>query len=130
MHLPNERTLIEVPLSVVNFMGKAIPACGGGYLRHLPFFITRNALLSIQKVRPAIVYLHPYELDTYRYPDYFYKAKASLKLKERVILSFYRINKGTVKKKLDNLLKEFSFKPIIEIIQEVEKKSKLEDYYI
>ena len=86
--------------------------------------MTRRSFRSILKERPVIVYMHPYELDTGRYPDFFYKAKSSLGLKKRIPLSFYRVNKGTVKGKLDRLIGEFPFKPIIEIIEDYERDSK------
>lgn len=123
LELKNGCTLIEVPLSVINFMGKTIPACGGGYLRYFPYSFTRKAFLTITKRRPVIVYLHPYELDKGKYPDYFYDAKATMSLSRRIPLSFYRLNKGTVKRKLELLINEFPFKPIIEIIDDLEKNS-------
>lgn len=123
--LPGGNTLIEVPISVINTLGRTIPACGGGYLRYFPYWFTRRAFMTIQKHRPVIVYLHPYELDTDRYPDFFYESKATLSLKKRLPLSFYRINKGTVKRKLSCLIKEFHFKPIIEIINDFEKHGKI-----
>jgi polysaccharide deacetylase family protein (PEP-CTERM system associated) len=124
MELPGGNSLIEVPLSVVDLAGRTVPACGGGYLRYFPFSMTRRSFRSILKERPVIVYMHPYELDTGRYPDFFYKAKSSLGLKKRIPLSFYRVNKGTVKGKLDRLIGEFPFKPIIEIIEDYERDSK------
>jgi len=123
--LPGGNTLLEVPLSVINILGKPIPVCGGGYLRYLPYNFTRKAFRIIEKDRPVIVYLHPYELDKDKYPDFFYKAKASANFKKRVSLAFYRINKGTVEGKLRNLIKEFQFKPIIEIINGLKKLEKI-----
>jgi polysaccharide deacetylase family protein (PEP-CTERM system associated) len=119
--LDGGKSLIEVPLSVVNILGKMIPACGGGYLRYLPISFTRLAFRNIQKQHPVIVYLHPYELDKEKYPDFFYKAKASADIKRRLSLSFYQINKGTVERKLRSLINEFQFKPINEIIDNLEK---------
>jgi hypothetical protein len=34
---------------------------GGGYLRHFPYFVSYAAIKHIQKTRPVIVYMHPYE---------------------------------------------------------------------
>jgi len=124
MELPGGTSLIEVPLSVVDLAGRTIPACGGGYLRYFPYNMTRRSFRSILKERPVIVYMHPYELDTGKYPDFFYKAKSSLDLRKRIPLSFYRVNKGTVRRKLESLIGEFPFKPIIEIIEDYERDSK------
>lgn len=110
-------SIVEVPLSVTEFFGTKIPACGGGYLRYLPYFFTRNSFIKIQKKRPVIVYLHPYETDTEKYPDFFYKAKNSAGIKNRIRLSLFRLNKGTVVDKLEALISEFRFAPLIEIIK-------------
>ena len=125
LKLSEEKSIIEVPLSVTNFMGKTVPACGGGYLRYFPYCFTKQAFKTINKERPVIVYLHPYELDTGKYPDFFYESLASLPLKRRLPLQMYRFNKGTVHRKLSNLIKEFNFKPIIEIIKEAEEHREL-----
>jgi polysaccharide deacetylase family protein (PEP-CTERM system associated) len=56
--------LLEIPLTVVSFGGFRVPAAGGGYLRHLPGWFSQWALRRLeQEGRPAVVYLHPYELD-------------------------------------------------------------------
>lgn len=122
LKLPNGNSLIEVPLSVVNILGKAVPACGGGYLRYMPYSFTRRALVSIQEHRPALVYLHPYELDKGKYPNLFYRARSSLGLREKLPLMFYRLNKKSVEGKLKKLVKEFNFKPIIDVVEDLEKQ--------
>ncbi len=120
LKLPGEKTLIEVPLSVVSVLGRMIPACGGGYLRHFPYYLTRKAFISVQQKRPVIVYSHPYELDTKRYPDFFYEAMSSSDIRKKLSLSLFRLNKGTVEKKMSRLLASFSFKPLIEIIKDLD----------
>lgn len=119
-------SLIEVPLSVVSILGKRIPACGGGYLRYLPYSFSLGAFLKIVQQRPVIVYLHPYEIDKERYPSFFYEAKATLDWRKRIPLEFYRLNKGTVKGKLERLLTRFPFKPLREIIDDLEIQSELQ----
>src|SRR6185437_11615639 len=44
-HLIHRRAgdLMEFPLTTTRFMGKHIPAAGGGYLRHFPYSIIRKA---------------------------------------------------------------------------------------
>lgn len=54
----------EYPMTVVDLMGKTIPAGGGGYLRFYPgFFIKRNFRKVNASGRPVIIYLHPWEFD-------------------------------------------------------------------
>lgn len=58
------RRIVEIPLSVVTMAGRRLPVCGGGYLRHFPMAVTRWAMRRLERAsRPAVVYLHPYEVD-------------------------------------------------------------------
>ena len=113
-------SIIEVPMSVFNVMGRDFPVCGGGYLRYFPYRFTQKAFQSIMKQRPVIVYLHPYELDIEKYPDYFYKAMSKARLEQKLALLFYRYKKNTVKNKLTKLTKEFRFMPLRQIIFNLE----------
>ncbi len=127
LRLNNKKSIVEVPLSVTEFMGRTFPVCGGGYLRYYPYILTRNAFKSISRLRPVIVYMHPYELDTENYPDYFYKALSSAGIKKRIVLSYYRLGKNTVRSKLDRLTSEFRFMPLYEIIQKKESSGLLRE---
>jgi len=115
-------SLIEAPLSVIKFMGINLPVCGGGYLRYLPYNFTKLAFRSIIKERPAIVYLHPYELDVIKYPEYFYRARANAHYKQKLLLMFYRYKKDTVKTKMENMISEFAFSTLYEVISGLEQR--------
>jgi len=123
----NSSSLIEVPLSVISYFGTNFPVCGGGYLRYFPYAFTRKAFATISSKRPVIVYLHPYELDTEKYPDYFYKARSEADLRHRLSLMFYRFQKSTVIDKLNFLTKKFRFRPLINIISNFEESGLIED---
>lgn len=57
--------VLEVPLSAAEIAGIRLPCCGGGYLRHFPLWYTRWALRNLASAkRPALFYLHPYEIET------------------------------------------------------------------
>lgn len=114
--LSNNSTIIEAPLSSVKILGKNIPACGGGYLRVFPYWFTSWALESVQKKMPAIVYMHPYEIDIERYPDYYYDAMNNAPLKKRLLLKSIRFNKETVFNKLERLLENYSFDRLDNVI--------------
>ena len=77
--LPSGQSIIEVPMSTVTVLGKTLPAAGGGYIRHFPYAVTKWAMKQVQKERPVIAYLHPYEIDTKVWP---YTTK-HLRLKDR-----------------------------------------------
>ena len=55
----------EFPPSTVQIFGRNLPVAGGGYLRLLPIGLTAWAIryLNDTERQPAMVYLHPWELD-------------------------------------------------------------------
>jgi len=57
--------LHEVPISTVRFAGTNLPFVGGGYLRHFPMAFIRWGMRRLNDVerRPAILYIHPWEID-------------------------------------------------------------------
>jgi polysaccharide deacetylase family protein (PEP-CTERM system associated) len=58
--------LIEIPPSTLRFGSRTIPLGGGGYLRLYPYWLTQQGIRKINREgHPALVYLHPWELDSY-----------------------------------------------------------------
>ncbi len=57
--------MVEFPLSTLRLGGINIPIAGGGYLRFFPYGFTRWAItqLNEKEHQPAVVYLHPWEID-------------------------------------------------------------------
>jgi peptidoglycan-N-acetylglucosamine deacetylase len=94
--------LFEFPLSVVS-LGKNIPVSGGFYFRVIPGPLFRFCIRQIAKSRPAIMYLHPWEL----YPSL---PIFNLPLPYR-FQAFYGTG-APAYAKLERLLKEFSFQPL------------------
>lgn len=114
--LPNGATLIEAPMSTVRILGKTLPACGGGYLRHFPYAFTGWAMRRIQRRRPAIVYLHPYEVDIQPGPEWFRQAMAKAPAGVRRFHRLQMRNRPGVMGKLRRLLESFQFAPLGEVI--------------
>jgi polysaccharide deacetylase family protein (PEP-CTERM system associated) len=57
--------LLELPLTTTRVLGWNLPASGGGYFRLAPYPVSRWALSRVNRVdgRPAIFYMHPWEID-------------------------------------------------------------------
>jgi polysaccharide deacetylase family protein (PEP-CTERM system associated) len=57
--------LVEIPISTVQAGGRNVPIGGGGYFRLLPYAVSRYAIARFHRVegRPAIFYMHPWEID-------------------------------------------------------------------
>ncbi len=73
--------LVEFPLATA-WLGKRLPALGGGYLRLFPMLYHRVALWQAAVARrPAIVYVHPYELDTAEVRDVASRRQISWKFR-------------------------------------------------
>ncbi len=59
------RSIAEAPATTVAFGRMTLPVAGGGYFRLFPYAFTRWAIRRVneQDQAPAIVYLHPWEVD-------------------------------------------------------------------
>jgi peptidoglycan-N-acetylglucosamine deacetylase len=97
--------IIEFPMTVIKF-GTNIPLAGGFYLRVLPLWFLIFGIRHINKKRPAIVYIHPWET----YPK---TPRLKLPLFSRFI-AYYGINSSL--SKVEGLLKEFRFTNIKEVL--------------
>lgn len=58
-------SIVEFPMTTLEFAGRRSPFCGGAYFRLLPYWYTRWGIrfLNTHENRPVCVYLHPWELD-------------------------------------------------------------------
>lgn len=114
--LPSGNSIIEVPMSTVTVFGKTFPVAGGGYLRHFPYIVTKLAIKHIQKKRPVVLYMHPYEIDTEVKKLNFKK----LNLKDRCKAYKFHFtqlrNRNTIKQKVFKLLEDFEFVSIESIL--------------
>ena len=57
--------ILEVPPSTVRWGATNLPVAGGGYFRLLPYWWTRRGIAQLngREQRPAVFYLHPWEID-------------------------------------------------------------------
>ena len=102
--------VMEIPLSVFRFAGRNWPVAGGGYLRLMPYWVTRWSIGKINEGgRPAVVYIHPYELDEQEMGEF----------RDQVSWRLYwsqSLNRHRTERKLRWLLQEFNFGPIREVV--------------
>ncbi len=105
--------IAEVPPSTVRWLGICVPMGGGGYLRLFLDWLFRRAIRQVieGERKPAILYLHPWELD----PD-----------QPRILngsgLSQFRhtINLAKTERKLTALLSRWRFAPLTEVVDRME----------
>ena len=95
------RRLVEFPLSTLRLGSLNLPVAGGGYFRLFPYFLTGQALKSINSSGyPAVVYLHPWEFD-----------ESIPRVRGAGFLNRFRhyVNIGKNRVKLVHLLDDFEF---------------------
>jgi len=105
----NGHGIAEFPLSTISILGRRLPIAGGGYFRLLPYAVTRRAIdrLNRREHQPAIVYLHPWELDVHQ-P----RVRAGWLTRLR-----HSVNTASTEGKLLRLLKDFRFAPARDILK-------------
>lgn len=102
--------LLELPITPLRWLGRQWPYSGGSYLRLLPGPVLQWAFRRNQRAtRPNILYIHPYELDTERYPDYYFAAMARQSPLTRLRMRSMWLNRRGTLGKLDALLRDIPF---------------------
>lgn len=109
----NGGTLVEVPGSTTKLGPLNLPVAGGGYFRILPYWWTRWGIERVnqQERRPAIFYLHPWEID----PD-----QPRLRAGRLGMFRHYR-NIQQTEQRLRQLLTDFRFDAMEAIVAQVRR---------
>jgi len=101
--------LLEIPPTTLRRMGMNLPLGGGGYLRLFPERLFRRGLAAVieGERRPAILYVHPWELD----PE-------QPRLQAGSLLSRFRhyVNLDKTQARLDRLLATWPFGPARDLL--------------
>jgi polysaccharide deacetylase family protein (PEP-CTERM system associated) len=100
--------IAEFPLSTVARLKWRFPVAGGGYFRLLPYAVTAWALrqLNRKESQPAIVYLHPWEIDP-----------GQPRLPVGRLTQFrHSVNTRTTESKLRRLVRDFHFAPVRDVL--------------
>ena len=107
--------LFEIPLSTYRFGGANFPLAGGGYFRLFPYTYFRHFFQRLNKHgKPIVFYLHPWELD----PE-------QPRLRIRLDYRFrHYVNIEKTEKRLEKLLKNFQFVPLINLVDNYLANSK------
>jgi len=109
-------TIKEFPISIIEFFGRQLPFAGGGYLRLLPKMIIKKALEKVLADKPAVVYVHPYEFDTVKYPDYYFEEMKKTRFKTQLKLRTNFINRDKSINKLVDLFDNYNFQTMSQVL--------------
>jgi polysaccharide deacetylase family protein (PEP-CTERM system associated) len=105
--LSRSNNLMEFPVSTARWAGVNWPIAGGFYVRSLPYvFIRRGVHQLNRRGDPAIIYVHPWELDT----EQNYK-----KVTPRERITHYYGRRG-LEAKLRRMFSDFKFTALREIL--------------
>lgn len=101
-------TLREVPPSTIRVAGQNLAVAGGGYFRLLPYRWTHYGLTRLDQTehRPAIFYLHPWEIDN---------EQPRMPVGRLTRLRHYG-NLGRTHGRLARLLDDFKFAPVADVL--------------
>lgn len=98
--------LVEYPPTTATVARRNLPIAGGFYTRALPYEVIKRGIEQVNRQgQPAILYIHPWELDTQQN----YK---QVTFRERITHYYGR---GRLTAKLQRLLTDFRFAPIAEL---------------
>ncbi|MCS6305634.1 MAG: DUF3473 domain-containing protein [Nitrospira sp.] len=102
--------IFEVALPTADLCGIQLPIAGGGYFRLFPYSASRIFLRQLEKAGIQLVmYLHPWEID----PD-------QPRMNGPLVSRFrHYLNLKRTEQRLQFLLRDFSFAPVVEIIQPI-----------
>jgi len=105
--------LVEAPGSTVRWGPLNLPIAGGGYFRILPYGWTRWGIKRLNEVerRPAIFYLHPWEID----PD-------QPRLRTSALGQFrHYFNLSRTEGRLRTLIRDFKFSTMMALLEKREQ---------
>lgn len=106
--LRSGRELVEFPITTVPVGRLRLPLTGGGYFRLAPYALVRAGIARINAAEgePAIVYLHPWELDP-----------GQPRMPVRGMARFrHYVNLRSTADKLRRLLRDFAFGPAGDVL--------------
>ena len=105
--------LIEFPMTTLAFAGRRWPVCGGGYLRLLPACFLKAAVRQAHRQgQPAVVYMHPYELDVCEVSE-LERAGWRFGRKTALTQSLFRC---FIRRRLADIFRTFKFAPMREVL--------------
>lgn len=122
----NGQSIIEAPIKPYKLLNKALPYSGGSYLRLLPFPMIRAGFSK--HPNQSILYIHPYELDTERYPDYYFQALQERPFWTQLKMRSMLVNRKNTIHKLDQLLSLFEFSTMRDFLSLYQQNNSLNTY--
>ena len=104
--------IFEMALPTANLCGIQFPIAGGGYFRLFPYSVSRIFLRQLEKAGTQfVIYLHPWEIDP-----------GQPRMEGSVVSGVrHYLNLKKTEQRLQYLLRDFSFAPVVEIVEPIQE---------
>jgi polysaccharide deacetylase family protein (PEP-CTERM system associated) len=117
-HKIENKDLVEFPISTAHWGGVNFPFAGGFYLRTLPYrFICQSIRQLHRQGQPAVMYIHPWELDT---------GQRFNQVTPRERITHYN-GRRSLEGKLRRLFSDFHFQPLRDLLPSLHDFGRPED---
>jgi polysaccharide deacetylase family protein (PEP-CTERM system associated) len=115
-HRPGGDDLVEFPISTARWVGINWPIGGGFYLRTWPYPLIRLGIRQLSRLsQPAIMYLHPWELD-------LQQPRPRVTPRERIT---HYCRRGGLEGKLRRLLQDFQFVALSDLLDRITQEGRV-----
>jgi polysaccharide deacetylase family protein (PEP-CTERM system associated) len=113
----NGSGIYEIPMSTIQLGTREVPCLGGSYFRLFPYRATQFAINRIMKRNYPVFYMHPYETDPERYPDYYFKELENVSFFTKMKMKSMWLGRKRVLPKMNRMLKQHDSMTMIELLE-------------
>ncbi|MBL0145284.1 MAG: polysaccharide deacetylase family protein [Chitinophagaceae bacterium] len=115
--LQNGMEIVELPLTISQYVKKKWPVSGGGYIRLMPKFLVNKVFADFKtNGKDSMIYMHPYEFDTnwINVSDNYPNDVTYSKIKVFALNLRWNLFRNSVREKIKSLLQQHQFKTCLE----------------
>ncbi|MDZ7755208.1 polysaccharide deacetylase family protein [Rhodohalobacter sp.] len=106
IHFSDGNSIYEIPMSTMRLGSRKVPCLGGSYFRLLPYRISQYSIDKISKRNTPVFYMHPYETDPERYPDYYFDELNKVSTVLRLKMKSMWIGRKNFPDKMEKMLRQ------------------------
>jgi len=121
----NGNSIFEIPMSTVSVGFRETPCLGGSYFRLLPYWMTSWTIKKVSTQRNPIFYMHPYEMDTEQYPEFYFEALNQKPIKTQLKMRAMWLMRETVSKKIEKMISAYETDTICSILNNAVEANKI-----
>jgi polysaccharide deacetylase family protein (PEP-CTERM system associated) len=110
-----ESSVLEIPITTIEVLGRKLPCGGGGYFRLFPYALSRWALRRVNRRdgQPTVFFFHPWEVD----PEQPRQQDVDLRARFRHYVNLHRMES-----RLERLLVDFRWDSMARVFLGTERR--------